>query len=267
MADTGPRRAAVLGSPIAHSLSPVLHRAAYAALGLAGWRYDAVECDEAAFPALLAGLDPSFVGLSCTMPLKRVALAAASTVSPAAAAVGAANTLIRTDDEWTADNTDVDGILGALAEVGVLAAPGSVLLLGAGGTAQAVVVALARLGVQRIAVGVRNPARTTDLTATADRVGVDLDVAPFPARLEAALVVSTLPGDAAADLAPRLGDVRTLLDVVYAPWPTTLTRRALDIGMTVAGGRAVLVHQAARQVELMTGRPAPLAAMLAALPA
>lgn len=268
---TGPRRAAVLGSPIAHSLSPVLHRAAYAALGLTGWRYDALECDETAFDELLAGLAPDVVGLSCTMPLKRVALAAAADVAPAAALVGAANTLVRTGPDrrggdWAADNTDVDGVLGALAEVGVTTAPSSVVLLGAGGTAQAVVVALARLGVARVRVGVRDPARAGALTATAARAGVEVAVGPAPDGLDADLVVSTLPGDAAAPLADRIGRVGALLDVVYAPWPTTLGAAALAAGVPVAGGRAVLLHQAARQVELMTGRPAPFAAMRAALP-
>ncbi|MHA3702553.1 shikimate dehydrogenase [Jatrophihabitans sp. YIM 134969] len=265
---SAPRRAAVLGSPVAHSLSPVLHRAAYAALGLDGWTYEAIECDEAAFPGVLAALDPAFVGLSCTMPLKRVALAAATTVAPAARLVGAVNTLVRADDGWSADNTDVDGVLGALAEAGTGSAPESVLLLGAGGTAQAVVVALARLGVTGVTVGVRDTTRAAELRSTAERAGVVLDVAPFADRLDAELVVSTLPGDAAAPLAGRLApDVRTLLDVVYAPWPTTLARSAAAAGAGVVGGRAVLLHQAARQVELMTGRPAPLAAMAAALPA
>jgi shikimate dehydrogenase len=263
---TGARRAAVSGSPVAHSLSPVLHRAAYDALGLEGWRYDAIECDEAGFPSLLAGLGPEFVGLSCTMPLKRVALAAATTVAPAARRVGAANTLVRDDDGWTADNTDVDGVLGALAEVGVVSAPASVLLLGAGGTAQAVVVALGLLGVTRVQVGVRDPGRAGELVATAARSGVQVAVAPFGPTVSAELVVSTLPGDAAAGLAGRLGEVAALLDVVYAPWPTTLAAAASTRGTTVVGGRSVLLHQAARQVELMTGRPAPFAAMAAALP-
>lgn len=262
-----PRRAAVVGSPIAHSLSPALHRAAYAALGLTGWRYDAVEVDEAGFPGFLAGLAPEFVGLSCTMPLKRVALAAATEVAPAAAAVGAANTLLRTGGGWRADNTDVDGVLGALAEAGVTAPPAQVLLLGAGGTAQAAVTALARLGVAHVTVAVRDARRAGPLQETAERVGVAATVVPFPDRFCAGLVVSTLPGDAGAMLAGReWSGVRTLLDVVYAPWPTGLAAAAAAAGATVVGGRAVLLHQAGRQVELMTGRRAPLAAMRAALP-
>lgn len=263
-----PRRAAVLGRPVAHSLSPTLHRAAYAALGLTGWTYDAVECDEAALPGLLAALDPAFVGLSCTMPLKRVALDVAVSRSRTAEAVGAANTLLRVDGGWHADNTDVDGVLGALASVGLAAAPASALVLGAGGTAQAVVAALARLGTGRVVVAVRDPARAAELRRTAEVAGVELVVGGFPTVFDTELVVSTLPGDAGGGFADRSwSGVRVLLDVVYAPWPTPLAAAASRAGVTVVGGREMLLHQAGRQVELMTGRtPAPLAAMRASLP-
>src|SRR5260370_24562337 len=91
-ADRTGRRAAVLGSPIKHSLSPVLHGAAYQALELHGWHYDMIECDEPGLPPLIDGMGPEWAGLSLTMPLKRVALAVADEVSPLARAVGAANT-------------------------------------------------------------------------------------------------------------------------------------------------------------------------------
>ncbi|MGH3613741.1 MAG: shikimate dehydrogenase, partial [Pseudonocardia sp.] len=114
-----PRRAAVLGSPIAHSLSPVLHHAAYAALGLDGWNYGAHECDESGLGGFVAGLGPEWAGLSLTMPLKRVALEVADQVSALAAATGAANTLVAGPGGWVADNTDVAGIVGALRDAGV----------------------------------------------------------------------------------------------------------------------------------------------------
>jgi shikimate dehydrogenase len=259
-------RAAVLGRPIGHSLSPVLHTAAYAALGLADWSYTAVDCGEDELPALLAGLGPDWAGLSLTMPLKRVALAVADSADPLAAAVGAANTLVRRGDEWRAYLTDVAGIAAALREAGC-AAPESAVVLGAGGTAQATLAALCMLGLDAAVVLVRDPARAGELLATADRLGVELDLrAGLPGPLPAAdLVISTLPAGAADGLAPPAGAV--VLDVIYAPWPTRFAAAAAAAGGTVVSGLAMLLHQAAGQVELMTGRPAPVPAMRAALDA
>jgi shikimate dehydrogenase len=261
-----PRRAGVLGRPIAHSLSPVLHRAAYAALGI-DWRYDAIECGETDLAAVLAERR-DWAGFSCTMPLKRAVLSVADEVRAVAAAVGAGNTLLPRDGGgWIADNTDVAGVVAALREAAV--APASVTVLGAGGTAQATVGALAGLGVSRCAVLVRDRARADALRRTGDAVGVRLDVAPLDAlapELAADLVVSTLPAGAADPLAESLwrpGQV--VLDVVYDPWPTRLAAAARRAGATVLSGAVMLLHQAAIQVELMTGRPAPLPAMRAAL--
>ena len=128
-------RAAILGSPVAHSLSPVLHTAAYRALGLSGWHYERHEVDEAGLPGFLAGLGGDWAGLSLTMPLKRVALALADARSDLAVEVGAANTLVRCEAGWRAENTDVHGISAALREAGTTAA-GHALILGAGGTAR-----------------------------------------------------------------------------------------------------------------------------------
>jgi shikimate dehydrogenase len=277
----GQRRAAVLGSPIEHSLSPVLHRAAYAALGLAGWRYDRVECDEAALPELVGSLGPEWVGLSLTMPLKRKVLDLADEVSPLAAAVGAANTLLlggARPGGRRAENTDVAGLLAALREAGLRRVDRSVLL-GAGGTAQAALAALRELGDPSPRVLVRDPGRATGLLAAADRLGVrpvvcgGLPDTPLP---EADVVISTLPGgaaDAVADAvtvtvgAGQWAPGTIVLDAVYAPWPTRFAASAADAGCRVVGGLAVLLHQAVAQVELMTGQPAPVAAMRAALEA
>jgi shikimate dehydrogenase len=262
------RRAAVLGSPVAHSLSPVLHTAAYAALGLTGWRYDRIECREDALAGLVAGLGPDWVGLSLTMPLKRVALDVADEVTPLARAVGAANTLLL-DGTRRAHNTDVAGIVGALGEAGMDRA-GSAVVLGAGGTARAALAALRDLGVNRPLVLVRDPARAADLEEAAERLGVRPEVraglldGPLPA---ADVVVSTLPAGAADPLARQPWRGRpVVLDAVYAGWPTPLAASAAAAGCTVVGGLAVLLHQAVEQVRLMTGRPAPVAAMRAALP-
>src|ERR1035437_7401690 len=166
------RRAAVLGSPITHSLSPVLHGAAYQALGLQGWHYDRIECDEAALPGLIEGMGPEWGALSLTMPLKRVALTVAGEVSPLARAVGAANTMVYPSagpaGGSRAENTDVAGLVSALREAGLTRVEQPVIL-GAGGTAQA---ALRELGHQSPAVLERNLSRTAELRETAERLGM-----------------------------------------------------------------------------------------------
>jgi shikimate dehydrogenase len=262
------RRAAVLGSPIAHSLSPVLHRAAYQALGLDDWRYDRFECTDGELRTFVDGLGPEWVGLSLTMPLKRVALDVADEVGAQAAAVGAANTLLLGGGRRRAENTDVAGIAGALREAGV-GNVGRAVVLGAGGTAQAALAALHDLGTETPTVLVRDPARAGDLWAAAERLGVrpviagDLFAGSLP---DADVVVSTLPAGAADPLAERPWRGRpVVLDVVYAGWPTRLAASAAAAGCAVVSGLDVLLHQAIRQVELMTGRAAPVEAMRSAL--
>lgn len=263
-------RAAVLGRPIAHSLSPVLHRAAYAALGLTDWRYDPVECAEADLAEFLGRLGSEWVGLSLTMPLKRTVLTLADEVSALAREVGAANTLLLRRGCRRADNTDVAGISAALREAGVTG-PAQVVLLGAGGTAQAALAALRELGVPRPTVLVRDPARAADLGAAGQRLGVRPAIrgwADAPAAADADLVISTVPAGAADALAALpWGPGTTLLDVVYAPWPTPLAAAAAAAGCRVVSGLAMLLHQAAAQVRLMTGQEPPVAAMRAALAA
>jgi shikimate dehydrogenase len=266
------RRAAVLGSPIRHSLSPVLHEAAYQALGLRGWHYDTIECDEPGLPRLVEGMGPQWAGLSLTMPLKRVALAMADEVSPLAEAVGAANTLVfgpaGPAGGKQAHNTDVAGMVSALKEAG-LARVGQAVILGAGGTAQAALAAVRELGHRSPIVLVRNLARTGELRETAERLGVrpTISGALFTEPLPAAdLVISTLPGGAADVLsATRWKPETMVLDVVYAPWPTALAGSALAAGCPVVSGLTVLLHQAVAQVELMTGQPGPVEPMRAAL--
>ncbi|MGH3712447.1 MAG: shikimate dehydrogenase, partial [Micromonosporaceae bacterium] len=144
-------RAAVLGTPIKHSLSPVIHNAGYAAAGLTDWAYGAYECDEPALPGFVAGLDPSWAGLSLTMPLKEVALTVADEVSALARTLGAANTLYRRDGRWYAENTDAGGMADALRTAGLTAAR-RVSVLGAGGTARAAIAAAAELGATEVTV-------------------------------------------------------------------------------------------------------------------
>src|SRR5205823_8188087 len=171
------RRAAVVGSPVDHSLSPVLHRAGYRALDLTGWRFDRLECVAADLPAVLDGLGPDWAGLAVTMPDKRAALALAAERTERAEAVGAANTLVPlAGGGWRADCTDVTGVVGALTAAGgyqpVAGATG--VVLGAGGTAAAALAGLAELGVTEVVLVVRELSRAAEALATGERVGVEI---------------------------------------------------------------------------------------------
>ncbi|MBO0829218.1 MAG: shikimate dehydrogenase [Streptosporangiales bacterium] len=256
------RRAAVLGAPVAHSLSPVLHRAAYAALGL-DWTYEAVECREDGLAAFVDGLDDTWAGLSLTMPLKRVALDVADVVSPLARAVGGANTLVFGDGVRRAENTDVPGLRTALAEAGLDRARRPVLL-GGGATACSAAAALAGLGVTEVTAVVRDEGRAVRLREVGEAFGLALRFAAWPGTgvLGAAdLVVSTVPGGTTDGLVPYAGSVAALFDVAYAPWPTELAAAVTKTGGTVVGGFELLLHQAALQVTAMTGCEAPVEAM------
>lgn len=264
--------AAVVGQPVAHSLSPVLHNAAYRATGLDGtWRYAAHEVGAADLPAWVAGLDQSWRGLSLTMPLKEVALEVADAVSETASVTGSANTLVRRDDlGWDADNTDVRGL-----ELALAGCPheGEATVLGAGATARSALVALHRLGVRAVHLAVRSQPRP-ETAALAERLGLALVVVPLAewSRRPWRLAVSTLPPEAGEDAAAALtaagaatlpGEA-ALLDVVYADWPTPLARAAEAAGARVVSGLDMLVHQAAEQFRLFTGVEAPLDVMFAA---
>jgi shikimate dehydrogenase len=260
-------KAAVLGSPVAHSLSPALHRAAYQALSLAGWTYDAIECDEARLPGVLDGCGPEWAGLSLTMPLKRAVLPLLDSTEPLAADVGGANTVIFAAGARHGHNTDVPGMITALAAAG-LSGAGSVLILGAGATACSALAAIRGLGAADATVAVRDPARAGDLLAAAGKLGMTVRLAGFGQGAAGAswhLLISTVPAAAAdtyADLILR-GDLvpAAVLDVVYNPWPTRLATAGEQTGAAVISGFELLLHQAARQVELMTARTAPVAAM------
>jgi shikimate dehydrogenase len=261
-------RAAVLGRPVAHSLSPVLHRAAYASLGLTDWTYDALDVGAEDLPDLLAGLGEEWRGFSVTMPCKQAAVDIADVVEPLPKLLHAANTLVRTDAGWRAENTDVTGVGMALQLAGVERVTHAAIV-GAGGTAAAAAVALASLGAQHVDLVVRNPDRAAELVQVFRVLGVSTSVVPLAgADLDAPLVVSAVPVGAQAellDLPWRAG--QTVLDVLYAPWPTPLAQRVSSAGGTIVGGLDVLFWQASVQVELFTGQPAPIGAMRAALDA
>jgi shikimate dehydrogenase len=276
-------RAAVLGRPIGHSLSPVLHRAAYADLGL-DWRFEAIEVgDDAGLRALLerCDADGDWAGLALTMPLKKLVLPLLDEVSATAAATGAANTVLLSpiDDRgpdvggpaaasprpWrTGENTDVLGIVEAVREarVGTLAEG---VVLGGGATACSAVAAMGRLGAERVRVVVRSVERAADVAATGARLGLQVDLVTWAdaagsgssSGIGGPLVVSTVPAEAADDVVRLLGRVDAagvvLLDVAYDPWPTPVASAWERAGGTTEGGFAMQLHQAVEQVRLMTG--------------
>jgi shikimate dehydrogenase len=261
-------RAAVLGRPVSHSLSPVLHRAAYAALGLTDWTYDALDIGAEDLPVLLAGLGEEWRGFSVTMPCKQAAAEVADVVEPLPRLLHAANTLVRSEAGWRAENTDVTGIGMALRLAGVEQV-GAAAIIGAGGTASAAAVALSSLGAEHVDVVVRDPSRAGDVVGVLTALGVPVTVTPLAeATLDAPLAVSTVPVGAQPGLLSLPWRAQhTLLDVLYAPWPSALADHVAGLGGTVAGGLDVLFWQATVQVELMTGLPAPIEAMRSALDA
>jgi shikimate dehydrogenase len=263
------RRAAVLGSPVGHSLSPVLHRAAYDHLGLTGWSYDAHEVDVHGLAGFLADLDRSWAGLSLTMPLKAAVLPLLDAASPVVETVGAANTVLLRDGLRVGENTDVPGMVGALAARGVTSVERAVVL-GGGATARSAVAALAAV-TRSVRVYVRDPARRAGLAAAAAGAGVTVELEPWARAadgLDAPLVVAATAAGATDPLVPAVPRaVGVLFDVLYDPWPTPLAAAWGARGGAVVDGLDLLVHQAVLQVSLMTGveaEPADLARVLRA---
>ena len=287
------RHAAVLGHPVAHSLSPVLHTAAYTALGLDDWAYGRYDVDAEGLAGFLTGLDAAgpdtvWVGLSLTMPLKRAVLDLADHVEPLAQAVGAANTLLLGPAGRTATNTDVHGIVAALGEARVTSATTGAVI-GGGATAASALAALGELGVGSPVVLVRSVPRAGYLLPLGRRMGLDVclrRLSTAPAVLAGCdVVVSTVPAGT-DDLEQALGCLTpgsatssevtcgersevagVLLDVRYDRRPSPLSVAWRHAGGRTVGGERMLLHQAAEQVRLMTGHPAPLAAMDDALAA
>lgn len=258
------QHAGVVGSPIDHSLSPVIHCAAYRELGL-DWTYEAIEQTEDSFPHFLSGLDHAWRGLSVTMPLKEVALAAADSRSELAQRVGAANTLIHGVDGWFAENTDVVGIVSALSAAGVSSCR-QVTIMGGGATARSAFAAVMEMGARDVTVCVRRPDAGRAFADWAHHWDASVAVASMEPSEEAAaadVVIATVPFDAASPWAGVAG-TGALLDVSYHPWPTVLSAAWRG---PVANGRDLLLWQAVEQVRLMTGMAAPVAAMRAALDA
>ncbi len=278
----------MLGHPVAHSLSPVLHTAAYRALGLDGWEYGVHDVTEDALESFLRDVDAGWAGLSLTMPLKQAVIPLLDHVEPLAEAVGAVNTVLfsaaggtgrgtgRGAVSTTGTNTDVHGIVAALREG--LGARGvtDAVILGGGATAASALAAVAELGCVSPRVFVRSLDRIGPLREAVARMGVSPSFEVFDERVTtsalaaADAVVSTTPKHAADQWAPLLTELLTaagekprgvLLDVVYDPRPTALQSAWSALGADTVGGERMLLHQAAEQVRLMTGRTAPLGAM------
>jgi shikimate dehydrogenase len=259
-------RCAVLGSPIAHSLSPVLHRAAYRELGLTGWTYDRFELGEAQLADFVEKLGPEWAGLSLTMPLKRAVIPLLDSVSDTASSVEAVNTVVFTEDgRRVGDNTDIPGMVAALREQSVERV-GSAAVLGAGATASSALAALSRICEGEVTAYVRSERRAAEMREWGERLGVDVRTAGWERAAEALhapLVIATTPAGTTDALAAEVpARPATLFDVLYEPWPTALAARWSQAGGKVVGGLDLLVHQAVLQVEQMTGRTrAPLRAM------
>ena len=275
-----PRRAAVLGHPIAHSLSPVLHSAAYKALGIP-WHYEAIDVEGGALGTFIGEMGPEWAGLSLTMPLKVEAVQLMDFMEPMAKIVGAVNTVLvqRFGDQrhLVGANTDVHGIVAGLRDSGVSRA-GTGVIIGGGATATSAMAALGQIGVTSPVVAVRDRSRAGALMRAATKMGVTVRFAEL--REAAALAagadvtVSTVPADAGAAIGGQLASALngtapsgTLLDVVYSPLVTPLGEAWQAAGGRRVGGEQMLLHQAAEQVRLMTGRSAPIEDMRTALAA
>lgn len=265
---TEPRRCAVLGSPVEHSLSPALHRAAYAHLGL-DWTYERHRVEAEELADFVAGLDDTWRGLSCTMPLKH-AVVPLGVGDDVVALLGVGNTLIF--DGTPADvtttrvaNTDVRGLEDALRSVGL----GTVtrgLLVGNGATARSSVLALSHLGATEVDVMARDAAKTAHLAELGERVGVavrhiGLDATPDPVDV----ALSSVPAAAAGEVADRVAAAALVIfDALYDPWPTRLAEVGRAAGRVLVNGLDLLAHQAVGQILLMTGCDVPAEVLLTA---
>jgi len=273
-------RLAVLGSPIKHSRSPMLHRAAYRQLDL-DWSYDAVEVKSGTLAMFLSKIGPEWRGLSLTMPLKQEVLPFIDDCDRVAQLTGSVNTvLLRTINgrpTMTGYNTDVSGLVRALAEGGVTKAA-HVTLLGAGATAASALMAAAELGTESVTMLVRDPRKAEPLMELGRSLGVVVDLQDFggTTRVDTDVVISTLPGGTvlSSTLPLALRERAVLFDVAYSPWPSAIATSWQAAGGTVLNGLGMLLHQALIQVrvfvaadpfEPLPDEPAVLAAMRGAL--
>lgn len=262
-------RAAVLGTPISHSLSPVLHRAAYSALGL-DWTYDAIEVGEDELPGFIDGCGPEWRGLSLTMPLKTAILPLLDTVTDLGASVGAVNTVVFAGGGRHGHNTDVAGMRRAITEASDKPTqPATATILGGGATARSALAAVAALGVSDVHLSLRSPARAGALVDLANEMSVAVHPHSWSEarhHLDSDVVIATTPPGTVDDLADAVTSVHgVLLDVAYGTAKSALVDAWQRAGGAAADGRDLLLWQAVDQVALMTGLDAPVDAMRSAL--
>ena len=271
--------AAVIGSPIEHSLSPVIHRAAWAQLGVDGWEYRRLEQDADSLPRFIGGLGGDCAGLSVTMPCKQAVMPLLDVIDPLASAVGAVNTVVPSSGVLAGFNTDVTGIASAIRRAcsqADRALPTSAVVLGARATASSALAALGELGIVTSTVAASRFGGPGSVVAASSRLGVSIDQvlwsdrdAVLRAVSGADLVISTLPAGVADPLAEHMTvrEGQILLDVVYSPRETALRSAFERNGGIVAEGTDMLIFQAAAQVQLMTGRAPKTDVMRGALEA
>lgn len=271
--------AAVIGSPIEHSLSPVIHRAAWAQLGVDGWEYRRLEQDADSLPRFIGGLGGDCAGLSVTMPCKQAVMPLLDVIDPLASAVGAVNTVVPSSGVLAGFNTDVTGIASAIRRAcsqADRALPTSAVVLGARATASSALAALGELGIVTSTVAARRFGGPGSVVAASSRLGVSIDQvlwsdcdAVLRAISGADLVISTLPAGVADPIAEHMTvrEGQVLLDVVYSPRDTALRSAFERNGGIVAEGTDMLIFQAAAQVQLMTGRAPKTDVMRGALEA
>ncbi|QYH36106.1 shikimate dehydrogenase [Salinibacterium sp. M195] len=244
---------AVLGSPIEHSLSPAIHRAAYEKLGF-DWKYDAVELTGESLPAFLGALDGRWRGLSLTMPLKRDVVPLLDWADPLVGLVGGANTVVLTDGGLRGYNTDVEGAMRSFLDAG-LSSLESVWILGAGATAASLLVASVRLGARSVQIFARTPAKAGSLRELGESLGAAVQIrqwqdSPLEGDIPSA-IITTVPGGA-MDLVfdERVRSAATLFDVAYDPWPSAVAQSWMDVGGSVISGHDLLINQAIAQVRI-----------------
>jgi shikimate dehydrogenase len=257
----GVRRLAVLGAPIAHSLSPILHSAAYAQLGL-DWSYEAIELQESELGEFVATRGPEWRGLSLTMPLKRAVVTMLDDVHPLVSSTGTANTVLFDrrqgdigDVALRGYNSDVYGIVESFRARGITELP-LVYILGGGATAASAIAAAAQLGARRVTAWVRTPSSAHALGDVGRALGVDVELAPLAAVVDAetvpSAVISTLPQgvDAALNFSEEVRTTSVLFDVAYEPWPSPLAQSWFALDGRVVPGIDMLVNQALMQVRV-----------------
>jgi shikimate dehydrogenase len=263
---SGQTRLAVLGSPISHSKSPMLHRAAYQQLGL-DWDYSAIEVTGDDIGDFVEQRDAGWRGLSLTMPLKNDVIPYLDSLDEVASLTGAVNTVLFNDGDGeshlpgerrgrTGFNTDVAGIVRALGDNGVTSAR-HVVIVGAGSTARSALVAAAQLGAEHVTVVARNAERAGALAQPALLAGVAFSAETLSsetvARLDAELLISTLPGTATAGElfdGAQITTASTLFDVAYHPWPSSLAQLWQRSGRVVVSGLDMLIQQALIQIRI-----------------